>query len=192
MSTASRQKGRQGVPSFADVVRPWRFHALAGAFAVLLVCQGFMMVDVLADIFYIDLYIPWMDHSTIELVAVIAMTVSLIVLGWVLVDHMRQNRRYREAVRSASGEFLKTIAQKFDEWGLSESEREIALLLIKGLSINEIAQVRNTRPGTIKSQSNAIYRKADLRGRSELVAYFVEDLLAGERLLFPDERAAHG
>ncbi|WP_156098587.1 hypothetical protein [Thermopetrobacter sp. TC1] len=30
---------------------------------------------------------------------------------------------------------------------------------------------------------NAIYRKAGLRGRSELVAYFVEDLLAGEKLL---------
>ncbi len=183
MTTASRQEARRGGLTFAETVRRWRFRALAVAFTVLLVCQAFMVVDVLADIFYIDLYIPWMEHSTIELVAVIAMTVSLVVLGWILVDHMRQNRRYREAVRTASGEFLKTIAQKFDEWGLSESEREIALLLIKGLSISEIAQLRNTRPGTIKSQSNAIYRKAGLRGRSELVAYFVEDLLAGEKLL---------
>ncbi|HHN72686.1 MAG TPA: LuxR family transcriptional regulator [Thermopetrobacter sp.] len=182
MSMALQQETRRAT-RLAEHLRPWRFHALAAAFAVLLVCQGFMVVDVLADIFYIDLYIPWMDHSTIELIAVIAMTVSLFVLGWVLVDHMRQNRRYRETLRSASGAFLKTISRKFDEWGLSDSEREIALLLIKGLSINEIAQVRNTRPGTIKSQSNAIYRKAGLRGRSELVAYFVEDLLAGEKLL---------
>ncbi len=188
MTMASRQKGRQGGLRFAETARSWRFRALAVAFAVLLVCQGFMVVDVLADIFYIDLYIPWVEHSTIELVAVIAMTVSLVVLGWILVDHMRQNRRYRETVRTASGAFLKTISHKFDEWSLSDSEREIALLLIKGLSISEIAQVRNTRPGTIKSQSNAIYRKAGLRGRSELVAYFVEDLLAGERLLFPNAR----
>ena len=177
------ERHERRVSSLVEKARPWRFPTLVVAFAVLLVCQGFMVVDVLADIFYIDLYIPWMDHSTIELIAVIAMTVSLFVLGWVLLDHIRQNRRYRETLRSASGAFLKTISRKFDEWGLSESEREIALLLIKGLSINEIAQVRNTRPGTIKSQSNAIYRKAGLRGRSELVAYFVEDLLAGEKLL---------
>ena len=190
--TVAMQRELQPAPTIADQVRARRFHLLAVSFVVLLVCQGFMVVDVLADIFYIDLYIPWLDHSTMELTAVIAMTVSLIVLGWILVDHMRQNRRYRETVRTASGAFLKTISRQFDEWNLSESEREIALLLIKGLSINEIAQVRNTRPGTIKSQSNAIYRKAGLRGRSELVAYFVEDLLAGERLLFPDDRAAHG
>ena len=181
--TVAMQRELQPAPTIADQIRAWRFHLLAVSFVVLLVCQGFMVVDVLADIFYIDLYIPWLDHSTMELTAVIAMTVSLVVLGWILVDHMRQNRRYRETVRTASGAFLKTISRQFDEWGLSESEREIALLLIKGLSINEIAQVRNTRPGTIKSQSNAIYRKAGLRGRSELVAYFVEDLLAGEKLL---------
>jgi len=182
MTLVMPQQGGQAA-TLAGQVRRWRFHVLGAAFVVLLVCQSFMVIDVLADIFYIDLYIPWFDHSLMELIAVIAMTVSLFVLGWILVDHIRQNRRYKEAVRTASGQLLKTISRKFDEWGLSESEREIALLLIKGLSVNEIAQIRNTRPGTIKSQSNAIYRKAGLRGRSELVAYFVEDLLAGEKLL---------
>ncbi len=182
MTLVIQQEGRR-VAAFVDQIRRWRFHMLGAAFVVLLICQSFMVVDVLADIFYIDLYIPWFDHSVIELIAVIAMTVSLFVLGWILVDHIRQNLRYKETVRTASGELLKIISQKFDEWKLSESEREIALLLIKGLSVNEIAQIRNTRPGTIKSQSNAIYRKAGLRGRSELVAYFVEDLLAGEKLL---------
>jgi len=164
-------------------IRRWRFHALVLAFLVLLVCQAFMAVDVAADIFYLDLYIPWFDHSTVELIAVVAMTVSLVVLGWILVDHIRQNRRYKETVRTASGQLLDTVARKFDEWKLTESEREIALLLIKGLSVAEIAEIRQARPGTVKSQSNAIYRKAGLRGRSELAAYFVEDLLAGERLL---------
>ena len=180
MLDAVRGKGMAAVSGRA---RRLRFHALAAAFAVLLVCQSFMMLDVLADIFYVDLYIPWINHSTIELVAVIAMTVSLFVLGWFLADHIRQNRRYKETVRTASGELLKTISRKFDEWKLSESEREVALLLIKGLSVSEIARARNSRPGTVKSQSNAVYRKAGLRGRGELAAYFVEDLLAGDSLL---------
>ena len=57
------------------------------------------------------------------------------------------------------------------------------MLLIKGLSTQEISGIRDTRPGTVKSQSSAIYQKADVAGRNELVAYFVEDLLAGESML---------
>ena len=79
----------------------------------------------------------------------------------------------------ASGELLSVIFTHFEKWGLSPSEVEIALLLIKGFSAAEIAALRETRPGTVKSQSSAIYQKADVRGRNELVAYFVEDLLAG-------------
>ena len=58
------------------------------------------------------------------------------------------------------------------------TEKEVAWLLIKGLSIQEIADARNTKIGTVKSQSNAVYQKAGLQGRAELVSYFVEDLLA--------------
>ena len=55
MLDAVRGKGMAAVSGRA---RRLRFHALAAAFAVLLVCQSFMMLDVLADIFYVDLYIP--------------------------------------------------------------------------------------------------------------------------------------
>ena len=163
--------------------RSWRWRLLGLAFLVLLFCQSFMVVDVLADIFYIDLYLPWFDHNTLELMAVVAMTVSLVVLGAILIDHMHQNRRYREVLRTASGQLLETLERKFDNWRLTGSEREIALLLIKGLTVNEIADIRGARPGTIKSQSNAVYRKAGIRNRSELAAYFIEDLLAGQSLL---------
>ncbi len=162
---------------------------LWAAFGVLLVCQGFMLLDVAADVFYIDLYIPWLDHSVLETAAVISMTVALLVLGGFLRAQMRENRRYRESLKVASGRLWDIMDRRFGEWGLSPAEREIALLLIKGLSVAEIAAIRNTRPGTIKSQSNAIYRKAGLRGRSELTAYFMEDLLAGESLA-PRPRAA--
>ncbi len=50
------------------------------------------------------------------------------------------------------------------------------------ISIQEIADIIETKTGTIKSQCGAIYRKANVKGRNELVAYFVEDLLAGESL----------
>jgi len=45
-------------------------------------------------------------------------------------------------------------------------------LAIKGLSIAEIAAVRQTRDGTIKAQCTAIYRKAGVTGRPQLISLF--------------------
>jgi len=55
--------------------------------------------------------------------------------------------------------------------------------LIEGLSTQEITAVRETKLGTIKSLSNAIYRKAGLKGRNKLSDYFIEGLLAGHQLI---------
>jgi DNA-binding CsgD family transcriptional regulator len=66
---------------------------------------------------------------------------------------------------------------QFERWQLSPAEREVALLLVKGLSSNEIAGVRATSERTVRQQSQAVYRKAGLAGRAELAAFFLEDLL---------------
>jgi hypothetical protein len=58
----------------------------------------------------------------------------------------------------------------------------VALLAIKGFSNLEIANLRGTTLATIKSQMNAIFRKAGLISRQQLIAYLVEDLLAGVSL----------
>ena len=66
---------------------------------------------------------------------------------------------------------------------LIQFRKKVALLLIERLSTEEITAVRETKLGTIKSQSNAIYRKAGLKGRNKLSTYFIEDLLAGDQLI---------
>lgn len=75
------------------------------------------------------------------------------------------------------------INQQFDEWELSKAEREIALLLLKGLSLKEIAEIRNTGEPTVRQQTASLYRKSGTGGRAELSAFFLEDLL------LPDERS---
>ena len=57
-------------------------------------------------------------------------------------------------------------------------KREVALLLLKGLSTKEIASVRATSERTIREQARSIYTKAGLTGRAALSAFFLEDLLA--------------
>jgi DNA-binding CsgD family transcriptional regulator len=70
------------------------------------------------------------------------------------------------------------IEREFDRWGLTEAEREVALLLLKGLSLKEVAGVRDTSERTVRVQARSLYSKAGLAGRAELSAYFLEDLLA--------------
>jgi DNA-binding NarL/FixJ family response regulator len=54
----------------------------------------------------------------------------------------------------------------------------VALLLLKGLSLKEIAAVRATSERTIRAQARSVYSKAGLTGRASLSAFFLEDLLA--------------
>ena len=75
------------------------------------------------------------------------------------------------------GEFSKIIQEQFTEWKMTQSEKEVALLLLKGLSLDEIASVRETKEKTVRQQASNLYKKAGLSGRHELVAFFFEDLL---------------
>ena len=69
------------------------------------------------------------------------------------------------------------IDKQFEQWGLTAAEREIALLMLKGLRHKEIANVRGTSERTVRQQALTIYRKTGLDGRADLTAFFLEDLL---------------
>jgi len=69
------------------------------------------------------------------------------------------------------------IDQQLDRWGLSPAEKEIALLLLKGLEHKEIAALREVSETTVRQQARSVYRKAGLSGRHDLAAFFLEDLL---------------
>ena len=69
------------------------------------------------------------------------------------------------------------IRSQFDDWRFTQAEAEIGFLLLKGLSHKEIAEVRGTSERTAREQARSVYAKADLSGRSELSAFFLEDLL---------------
>jgi len=69
------------------------------------------------------------------------------------------------------------IDRQFDRWSLTPAEREVALLQLKGLRHKEIAELRQTSERTVRHQALTVYRKAGLSGRSDLAAFFLEDLL---------------
>ncbi len=69
------------------------------------------------------------------------------------------------------------IDRQLDRWGLSRAEKEVALLLLKGLSHKEVGGVRQVSEATVRQQARALYQKAGLQGRPDLAAFFLEDLL---------------
>ncbi len=72
---------------------------------------------------------------------------------------------------------LMAIDLQLDRWGLSAAEKEVALLLLKGLEHKQIAEVRGVTETTVRQQARSLYRKAHLTGRHDLAAFFLEDLL---------------
>jgi DNA-binding CsgD family transcriptional regulator len=71
----------------------------------------------------------------------------------------------------------KAIEMQLAEWGLNESERTTALLMLKGMSHKQIAVATGRSESTIRQHAVEIYRKSGLAGRAELSAFFLEDLL---------------
>jgi DNA-binding CsgD family transcriptional regulator len=89
-----------------------------------------------------------------------------------------QGQRWRNEARSYLTGLGEAIEAQFSRWSLTEAEREVALLLLKGLSHQEIAAVRAVSERTVREQARAVYAKSGLSGRAALSAFFLEDLLA--------------
>jgi DNA-binding CsgD family transcriptional regulator len=86
----------------------------------------------------------------------------------------RESRKYLDGLSKA-------IDQQLSKWNLSTAEKEVAFLLLKGMSLKEIAGIRKTAEKTARVQAMAVYSKAGLSGRSELSAFFLEDLLVPQK-----------
>ena len=154
--------------------------ALTGLLVVQAGCAVFFMLDVVADFRGILLLTNDSLHHGIELVAVIALMLGIAMTTLEIRRIRTRQRRVEAQLRVASGAFHELLEEHFDAWTLTPSERDVALLAIKGLSIAEIAGVRNTKDGTIKAQCNAIYTKAGVSGRQQLLSLFIEELMAGQ------------
>ncbi len=88
----------------------------------------------------------------------------------------KDRKTYSKQIKIFKNELFKVLEIQFKGWSLSKSEQEVALLLLKGLSLEEISQIRGTKEKTIRQQASTIYQKSNLKGRHELSAYFLEDL----------------
>lgn len=80
-------------------------------------------------------------------------------------------------LKSFKEAFAEDVENTFREWEFTKAETQVAGLLLKGLSIKEIATIRNANENTVRSQCTSIYRKSKLANRSQLSSYFFDDLI---------------
>lgn len=127
---------------------------------------------------------PQWRSREIAVVVRVGVTIGLVfgtILGWSALRHSRRKGRETERkLKDASNAFMQVMAEHFDQWGLTPAESDVALFSLKGLTVNEIAELRGTSAGTIKAQTNAIYRKAGVSGRPQLLSVFIDDLIQDE------------
>jgi DNA-binding NarL/FixJ family response regulator len=141
---------------------------------ILILATVFFAYDITSDLLDGD---EALLHIIIELVVFLA--ISMVLFRELHRLSLLKKELSEERVRTArlSGELLAVMRNQFVKWELSPSENEIALLLIKGLSMKEIAEARQVKEKTIRQQATSVYSKSGCAGRHELVAHFIEDLM---------------
>ena len=153
-------------------------------FAIVVIASG---ADLVADLSHgVDT-----EHIVKEAVIV---SISISAIAWLLLG-LRQQRLEikslqqeletlnrpetppRKYVLEARKKLGNVVTRQFSEWMLTGSEIEVGWLLLKGLSLKEIAIVRSTQEKTVRQQASSIYKKAGVSGRHAFSAWFIEDIL---------------
>lgn len=151
---------------------------IAALLAVQGACAVFFVSDILSSVLGLRAVpISWQMRELLEIGAALGLVLGLALGAALLVRARSEARTARESLRRAQGAFRDLIEERFTDWGLTPAERDVALFAVKGLSTAEIARLRNTSEGTVKAQTAAVYRKAGVSGRAQLLALFIEDLI---------------
>jgi DNA-binding CsgD family transcriptional regulator len=98
-----------------------------------------------------------------------------------LKSQLQVSREDAEHRKEESEQLRQGISEQIDRqlnrWRLTEAEQEVALLILKGLRHKEIAELRGTSERTVRQQAMTLYKKAGIGGRTDLAAFFLEDIL---------------
>lgn len=99
-------------------------------------------------------------------------------------ESLEAQRLDRDAWKASAEAALEGLGRgidaQFTSWRLTPTEREIALMLLKGYGHKEIAALTGRSERTVRQHAGVVYEKAGIAGRAELAAYFLNDLMLPE------------
>jgi len=153
----------------------WRRYVIA-IVVVQILCAFFFVAQITSSLIGFA-PVSWKFYEFVEISAAVGLFLGVALGVLVLRRTMVRNDQIESQLRIASGAFMEVVNERFSDWGLTPAERDVALFAIKGLSTQEIARLRSVSEGTIKAQTNAIYRKAGVTGRMQLLSTFIDALM---------------
>ena len=116
-------------------------------------------------------------HLGFEVFAVFALGAGIFVTTQYM-TLLRENKQSAEmSLHYLRHDFEGLAKRKFDAWALTPAEKDISILLLKGLGTNEISEIRSTKIGTVKLQVHKVLQKAGASNRAEFMSLFMDEFL---------------
>ncbi len=138
-------------------------------------CALFFIFDVIKDL--LENGLANAGHMVIETIASIVLLIGIAFLMSEIREIYARMKALDSGLMLARGELADVLKAMFKDWRLTDSERDVALLMIKGQSNEGIAAIRGTAVGTVRAQSSSVFRKAGVEGRVQLLTLLLDEVL---------------
>jgi len=116
-------------------------------------------------------------HTTFEFIAVVGLLFGSISMWQTLQHNIQKNAEAAETIEIQKGHFDEIAQSRFHIWMFTNSEMDVAKLILRGLSLKEIAAARSVSVGTVKAQTNAILKKSGVQNRAAFLGLFIDEFL---------------
>lgn len=140
-------------------------------------CAGFFAADIIADFRETADMTTTRWHLYVETIATLSLIAAILFETRFILALLRRKAHLERSVSAATSAMHDVIEAHFDLWQLTPAERDVATFLVKGFGIAEIAAMRGSAEGTVKSHLNAIYRKSGTHNRGELLSQIIDSLM---------------
>jgi DNA-binding CsgD family transcriptional regulator len=117
-------------------------------------------------------------HLPFELVDIIIITLVFIAAHFYYQSViMKQEFKLLDSqLQKSYADVSSVINKQLNHWGLTKTEQSISWGLINGNNSQSIAESRSVSIKTVNNQISAIFKKANVRNKSEFLSLFLEDI----------------
>ena len=116
-------------------------------------------------------------HLLFEAFAVLVLVVSIKQMSE-YTKHLQENSNGQQlSLYHLRQDFDDLVQNKFEHWQLTQAEADVALLVLRGLTTEQIAELRGVAKGTIKVQAHNAMQNAGVGSRVELMSIFLEEFM---------------
>lgn len=146
---------------------------LSGLIALQVICGTFFAIDVIGDFREAGAYLN-KSHLIIETIATLTLGIAILLEARMLKEIVLRNAHLEENLQLSKLSLHELVESRFKAWQLTPAEFDVAMFLFKGMALSEIANLRGTSEGTVKAQLSAVYRKANVQNRAELLIAIID------------------